>query len=187
MSFGLCNAPSTFERLMESVLQNLQRSTCLIYLDDVVIFGRNERELIERMDEVFSRLHVAGLKLKPRKCHLFARRTDYLCHVISAEGVSVSPEKVSAVCDWPQPENVIDVISFLGTANYYRRFCKDFATIAAPLHQLTDKGVRFIWQAEHQRNVMYSTNVDISSSRRIIHLGYERVFNGYWRSTQSIG
>ena len=151
MSFGLCNAPSTFERLMESVLQNLQWSSCLIYLDDVVIFGHNERELIERMDEVFSRLHAAGLKLKPQKCHLFARRTDYLGHVISAEGVFVSSEKVSAVRDWPQPENVTDVRSFLGTANYYRRFCKDFAIIATPLHRLIDKGLRFIWQVEHQR------------------------------------
>ena len=75
---------------MESVLQNLQWSTCLINLEDVVIFGRNERELIERTDEVFSRLHVAGLKLKRRKCHLFTWRTDYLGHVITAEGVSVS-------------------------------------------------------------------------------------------------
>ena len=103
------------------------------------------------MDEVFSQLHAAGLKLKPQKCHLFTRRTDYLDHVISSEGVSVSPEKVSAVRDWPQHENVTDVRSFLGTANYYSRFCKDFATIATPLHRLTDKRVRFIWQAEHQR------------------------------------
>lgn len=151
MPFGLCNAPSTFERLMESVLQNLQWSTCLIYLDDVVIFGRSEEELIQRMDTVFERLRAAGLKLKPRKCHLFARRTDYLGHVISADGIAVSPEKVAAVKDWPQPENVTDVRSFLGTANYYRRFCKDFASIAAPLHRLTDKGARFVWQAEHQQ------------------------------------
>ena len=145
MPFGLCNAPSTFERLMESVLQNLQRSTCLIYLDDGLIFGRDEQELIERMDEVFSRLHAAGLKLKPRKCHLFARRIDYLGHVISTEGVSISPEKVATVSDWPQPENVTDMRSFLGTANYYCRFCKDFATITALLHRLTNRGVRFIW------------------------------------------
>ena len=97
MPFGLCNAPSTFERLMEAVLQGLQWQTCLVYLDDVVIFGRDEDELLQRMDEVFTRLGDAGLKLKPRKCKLFTRETDYLGHVISDKGVAVSPEKVSAV------------------------------------------------------------------------------------------
>ena len=150
MPFGLCNAPSTFERLMESVLHGLQWSTCLVYLDDVIIYGKDESELLQRMDIVFGRLRAAGLKLKPKKCRLFARRTDYLGHVISAEGISVSPEKVAAVRDWPVPETVTDVRSFLGTANYYRRFCKDFATIAAPLHRLTDKGAQFVWTEQCQ-------------------------------------
>jgi hypothetical protein len=93
------------------------------------------------MDLVFSRLRIANLKLKPRKFRLFARHTDYLGHVISEEGISVSPKKVAAVREWPVPECVTDVRSFLGTANYYRRFCKDFATIASPLHRLTDNNV----------------------------------------------
>ena len=100
MPFGLCNAPSTFEWLMESVLLGLQWQTCLAYLDDVVVFARTEEEMLARLDEVFTRLVKAGLKLKPRKCHLFARETEYLGHVVSEAGVTVSPEKVKAIVEW---------------------------------------------------------------------------------------
>ena len=151
MPFGLCNAPSTFERLMESVLQGLQWKTCLVYLDDVVIFASTEAEMLKRMDEVFTALSTARLKLKPRKCILFARQTDYLGHVISERGVSVSPSKISAIREWPIPENATDVRSFLGTASYYRRFVRDFASIAAPLHRLTEKGAPFVWTPEQQK------------------------------------
>ena len=151
MPFGLCNAPSTFERLMESVLQGLQWQTCLVYLDDVVVFARTEKEMLARLDEVFTRLVKAGLKLKPRKCRLFAKEADYLGHVVSEAGVTVSPEKVKAIVEWPTPETVTDVRSFLGTAGYYRRFVRDFGTVAAPLHRLTDKNAKWIWTEEHQR------------------------------------
>ena len=117
MPFGLCNAPATFERLMETVLRGLQWETCFVYLDDVVIFGRSEEELLARMDDVFTRLTRAGLKLKPRKCRLFARQCDYLGHVITGDGVTVSPEKVAAIKGWATSETVTDVRSFLGTAS----------------------------------------------------------------------
>ena len=150
MPFGLCNAPSTFERLMETVLQGLQWKSCLVYLDDVVIFGRSEDELIARMDEVFTRLGRAGLKLKPRKCKFFARETEYLGHVVSEAGVAVSPDKITAITEWPVPTSITEVRSFLGTASYYRRFVQDFATVAAPLHRLTDHGAKWSWEAQHQ-------------------------------------
>ena len=150
MPFGLCNAPSTFERLMETVLQGLQWRSCLVYLDDIVIFGRSEDELIARMDEVFTRLGRAGLKLKPRKCKFFARETEYLGHVVSEAGVAVSPDKITAITEWPVPTSVTEVRSFLGTASYYRRFVQDFATVASPLHRLTDHGAQWSWEAQHQ-------------------------------------
>ena len=145
MPFGLCNAPSTFERLMETVLQGLHWKECLVYLDDIVIFGRTSQELLKRMDDVFGRLFQAGLKIKPKKCRLFRRETEFLGHIISGEGVKVNPDKIAAIRDWPVPECVTELRSFLGTASYYRKFIAQFATIAAPLHELTGGGQTFLW------------------------------------------
>ena len=151
MPFRLCNAPSTFERLMETVLLGLQWRTCLVYLDDIVIFVKNEEEHLQRMEEVFQRLIRAGLKLKPHKCRLFHREAEYLGHIVSEEGLKVSPGKVAAVKECPQPECVTELRNFLGTAGYYRRFVKGFSTIAAPLHELTNKGAVFNWTPKCQQ------------------------------------
>ena len=145
MPFGLSNAPATFERLMEKVLSGLQWETLLVYLDDVIVFGKTVNDEMKRLRQVFERLRKAGLKLKPSKCNLFQRSVTYLGHVVSAEGVTTDPAKVRAVSDWPTPKCVRDVRSFLGLASYYRRFIRGFATIASPLHSLTSKSKDFVW------------------------------------------
>jgi hypothetical protein len=151
MPFELCNALATFERLTETVLRGLQWRQCLMYLDDVIVFAKTEEEMLERLDTVFGRLLAAGLKLKPRKCALFARQTEYLGHVVSEKGIHVNPEKIGAVSDWPVPQNKREVRSFLGTASYYWRFVNGFATIASPLHQVASPKSEWEWTAEHQR------------------------------------
>jgi transposase InsO family protein len=102
------------------------------------------------MDQVFCRLKQARLKVKPQKCRLFKRETEFLGHVICAEGVKVCPEKVAAVKNWPIPTCVTELRSFLGTASYYRRFVAGFATIAAPLHGLTCAKAKFEWSPDCQ-------------------------------------
>jgi transposase InsO family protein/predicted aspartyl protease len=151
MPFGLCNAPGTFERLMEAVLRGLQWKECLVYLDDVVVFAKSEEEMLERLDSVFGRLLAAGLKLKPRKCALFAKETEYLGHIVSESGIHVNPSKVEAVRSWPTPQTKTEVRSFLGTASYYRRFVPEFATVAAPLHAVASPKTAWVWTEECQR------------------------------------
>ena len=148
MPFGLCNAPATFERLMERILAGLHWETLLVYLDDIIVYGRTVEETNSRLEEVFKRMRLAGLKLKPSKCQLFRTQVDYLGHVVSAAGIQTDPAKVEAVKHWPTPKTQTQVRSFLGLASYYRRFIQDFAGKARPLQRLTEKNVAFKWDSD---------------------------------------
>lgn len=150
MPFGLCNAPATFERLMETVLSGLQWQVCLIYLDDVIVYGKTFEEMLHNLELVFEKLRTAGLKLKARKCTLFSKQVKYLGHVISEKGAETDAEKVEAVRKWPEPVNKTQVRSFIGLCSYYRKFIANFAEIARPLHRLTEASVAFRWTNECQ-------------------------------------
>ena len=150
MPFGLCNAPVTFQRLMDLVLAGLQWSRCLVYIDDVIIVGKSFQEHLRNLQEVLQRLREAGLKLKPSKCIFFQSSVKYLGHVVSREGVMADPDKVRKVATWPVPTSTKETQSFLGFASYYRRFIRDFAEIAKPLHRLTEKTAPFNWTVECQ-------------------------------------
>jgi transposase InsO family protein len=136
MPFGLTNAPATFQRLMETCMGDLHLMFCLIYLDDIVVYSSTFDEHLERLEAIFQCLEDTGLKLKPSKCRFFQRKIKYLGHIVSSEGVGTDPEKISVLRNWPTPKSVQEVRSFLGFVGYYRRFMKDFASIARPLHDL---------------------------------------------------
>ncbi|GAB1869457.1 RNA-directed DNA polymerase [Camponotus japonicus] len=150
MPFGLCNAPATFERLMEKVLHGLLSKKCLVYLDDVIIFGKTFDEMMENLNIVFSRLKEANLKMNPKKCTFFQKNVKYLGHIISNKGVTTDPEKIIAVRDWPIPHTRKQLRSFLGFCSYYRRFVKGFSSVAKPLYVLTENQVKFVWEKECQ-------------------------------------
>ena len=151
MPFGLCNAPATFQRVMDFVMSGLNYQICLVYLDDVIVFSSNLADHFDRLKLLFDRLRKANLKLKPSKCHLFRKTVNFLGHVVSENGISTDPEKISCVVDWPIPTSVTEVRSFLGLCSYYRRFVQGFSEIAAPLHALTMKHAIFSWIVSCQK------------------------------------
>ena len=136
MPFGLCNAPATFQRLMERFMGDLNLRDCLIYLDDIIIFSSTFEENMEQLQAVFERLQEHNLKLKPSKCELFKERVSYLGHVVSEEGIHTDPTKIEAVKSWHVPRNIKDVRRFLGFTGYYRKFIQGCAAIARPLNDL---------------------------------------------------
>lgn len=150
MPFGLSNAPATCERLMEQILRGLQWKKCLIYLDDVIVFGKSFEETLSHLSCVLERLQTAGLKLKPSKCDWFRKSVKFLGHVVSPDGISCDPDKISAVKDWPVPKSVTEVRSFLGFASYYRKFIPDYSQKAHALTNLTRKSVKFKWDEKCQ-------------------------------------
>lgn len=106
MPFGLCNAPATFERLMERVLAGLPRNCCVVYLDDLLAHAADFQGALQNLHDVLQAIRRARLRLNPKKCHLFRRKVSFLGHVISGEVVATDPTKVAAVREWPAPSNI---------------------------------------------------------------------------------
>ncbi|KAL7853106.1 hypothetical protein SRHO_G00188910 [Serrasalmus rhombeus] len=152
MPFGLCNAPGTFQRLMERLFGDQQCQSLLLYLDDIVIFSSTVTQHLERLDLVLGRLQHEGLKAKLEKCFFFQREVSYLGHVISDQGVATDPSKIQAVAGWRTPSTVSELRSFLGFSSYYRRFVEGFAKLAAPLHKLVAEmvGAKAGKRSEHR-------------------------------------
>ena len=128
MPFGLCNAP-TIQRLMQSCLGELNLTYYLIYLDDVIIYAKDEEHL-NRLRTIFERFRRDNLKLKPSKCNLFQKEITYLAHDVSAEGIRPSKAGLKAVAEFLKPTNYTQIRAFLGLVGHYRQFIKGFLKIA---------------------------------------------------------
>ena len=137
MPFGLCNAPPTFQRLMQNCLGELNLTYCLIYLDDVIVFSEMLEEHLRRMHVVFDRLREHSLKLKPSKCDVFKSEINYLAHHVSQKGVLPLKKNLESIAQCPPPDTYTKVKSFVSLVGHYRCFIKGFAKIAAPLYDLT--------------------------------------------------
>ncbi|UYV82112.1 K02A2.6-like [Cordylochernes scorpioides] len=142
MPFGLCNAPATFERIMDNLLRGLKWTICLCYLDDIIVFSKTMDEHLQRLEMVLSCFSKAGLRLNSEKCSFGTSQMKVLGHLIDGCGIYPDPDKVEAVMKFPRPKNVSEVRSFLGLCSYYRRFIKSFAAIAGPLNELLRKELK---------------------------------------------
>ena len=132
MPFGLCNAPATFQSLMHDVLRPFLRRFVLVFFDDILIYSESWADHLRHVRAVLSTLQQHQLFVKRSKCAFGVESISYLGHIISAAGVAMDPAKVQAVADWPQPRSAWAVRGFLGLAGYYRKFVREFGTIAAP-------------------------------------------------------
>ena len=197
MPFGLCNAPATFQRLMERCMGDLNLRDCLIYLDDIIIFSSTFEEHLQRLQAVFENLEKHNLKLKPSKCKFFKERVVYLGHLVSAEGIHVDPTKTEAVINWPVPKCTKDARKFLGFSGYYRRFVEGYATIARPLNDLlvghpaspeakkkkSAKPTPFVWGDDQQKS--FEMIIDRLTSSPV--LGYADYHLPFTLHTDALG
>ena len=151
MPFGLCNAPTTFQRIMQDCLGELNLNYCLIYLDDIVVYSRMLDNHLYRLRAVFNRFREHNLKLKPSKCSFFQEEITYLGHRVSTEGVKPSDVNVQKILDTPPPSTYTQIWEFIGMANHYRRFIKGFSKICRPLHQYTEEA-----GAKKKGNLLFS-------------------------------
>jgi hypothetical protein len=149
--FGLTNEPTVFMSLMNGIFRKYLDRFVQVFLDDILIYSKNEREHEEHLRIVLSCLRENKLYEKLLKCSFFQKEIHYLGHIISGEGISVDPEKVKAIMEWPVPKNAHEVRSFMGLAGYYRRFVEGFSKIVKPITTLQCKGVRYEWTEECDR------------------------------------
>jgi hypothetical protein len=152
MPFGLTNAPTTFMRLMDDVLRPFTNSFVVVYLDDILIFSRTWEEHMRHIQQVLSTLRQHKLYANLEKCSFGMNRVQYLGYIVDEHGVHVDPAKIQVICDWPAPTTLTELQSFLGLANFYRRFMLGFSHIAWALSQVTKGGGRanFVWGKEQK-------------------------------------
>ena len=145
MPFGLTNAPAAFMDLMNRVFGPYLDKFVIVFIDDILVYSSNKEEHVEHLRIVLQTLREHQLYAKFIKCQFWLDRVAFLGHVVSAEGISIDPQKIEAIVDWKPPTNVTEVRSFLGLASYYRKFVEGFSKIATPLTKLTRKEEKFIW------------------------------------------
>ncbi|KAJ9556733.1 hypothetical protein OSB04_011347 [Centaurea solstitialis] len=151
MPFGLTNAPSTFMRLMNHVLRDFIGKFVVVYFDDILIYSKSLDDHLEHLTSILSVLRKEKLFANLKKCTFYTNHVVFLGYVVSSQGISVDEEKVKAIQDWPTPKNVSEVRSFHGLGSFYRRFVKNFGTLASPLTEVIKKNVSFKWGKEQKQ------------------------------------
>jgi len=129
MPFGLTNAPATFQHWINEILHEVLDVSCIVYLDDILIYSDNLDQHRKDVRKILEKLRAANINLKPSKCHFHTQETEYLGFIVSPAGIFMNDKKIQAITEWKEPGSVKDIRCFLGFANFYRRFIKDYSKI----------------------------------------------------------
>ena len=148
MPFGLCNAPATFQRLMDTVLRDILWQYVVVYIDDINVGSKTFDDHLHHLEQVFHRLKQAGLKLSPEKCFFFKDEIPFLGHVVSRNGIQTDPEKLRIIKEFPIPVDLTQLRGFIALASYYRKFVKNFSSIVEPLNRLLKKNTPYEWSKD---------------------------------------
>jgi hypothetical protein len=148
MSFGLTNAPTHFTYLMNSVFMPELDKFVMVFIDDILIYSKNEEEHAQHLRIVLTRLREHRLYAKFSKCTFWLEEIQFLGHVLSVRGIAVDPSKVKDTLEWKPPTTVHQVRSFLGLAGYYRRFIPDFSKLVKPITSLLKNDTKFNWSSK---------------------------------------
>lgn len=148
LPMGLCNSPATFQRYMDNLLEDLKWRCVLVYMDDIIIYSESYEQHLLDLQHVFERCLSVGLRLKLSKCEFFMTEMQFLGHVVSDKGIAMDPQKTEAISRIPDVlKSSEDTMTFLGLTGYYRRFIKDYASMARPLTKLNTED-KFNWTVE---------------------------------------
>lgn len=151
LPFGLNVSPNSFSRMMSIAFSGLTPERAFLYIDDIIVIGRSEKEHFSNLTETFKVLRKYNLKLNPEKCKFFQSQVTFLGHKCTSEGILPDEDKLKSVHKYPVPHDKDAVKRFVAFANYYRKFIPNFAETAQPLTDLTKKRVNFEWKNLHQR------------------------------------
>jgi hypothetical protein len=173
MPFGLTNAPASFQHFINDVLRPYLDVFVTAYLDDILSYSHNLDDHQKHVLKVLEALSKAGLHLKPEKCEFHQQEVKYLGFIISTSGTKMDPAKVATIQELPEPQNVKDIPSFLGFANFYRRFVTGYSNIVAPMTCLTRKNTHFIWSDECSKS-FETIKQAITTGPILRHFDYDR-------------
>ena len=166
LPFGISSAPGIFQRVIESLLQGIQK--VVVYVDDILVTGSTDEEHLQNLVEVLKRIQKAGLRLKKEKCEFLAKSVVYLGHKIDAKGLHPTIDKVDAITKAPTPQNCSELKAYLGLLNYYNKFMPNLASELAPLYQLLHKGTPWQW-AEKENKAFKQSKQLLLSSQLLVH------------------
>lgn len=168
MPFGLANAPASFQALMNDILRPFLDISVIVYLDDILIYSQDTEEHTLHVQQVLEKLSKAQLYCKLEKCLFHAEQVDFLGHRISSLGIQMDPEKTKSIQSWPTPSSIKEVQSFLGFANFYRRFIPKYTSLALPLTNLLHKDTPFAWN-KAQEDAFKHLKEEFQDGKVLIH------------------